>query len=83
MEQRSIGGSKANIQSNSLHPWAWEQQDYNDSAWENARELVQGNHNGLDTWIGTPWLLKAREIPAREHKLQDLLRWKLNPSLAH
>jgi len=55
-----------------LHPWGWEQLPFDDTAWHNASELGQGNHQGLDTWIGTPWLLKKREIPAMEQKVESI-----------
>jgi hypothetical protein len=54
------------------HPWGWEQMCYNDTDWRPAKELGQGNHNGLDTWLGTPWLLKPREIPAMEQKQEHI-----------
>lgn len=50
------------------HPWGWNQLSFNDIDWQKARELGKGNHNGLDTWKGTPWLLQARDIPVMEQK---------------
>ena len=62
-----------------LHPWGWENLTFDDSHWTAAKELGQGNHNGLDTWKGTAWLLKARGIPMMEQKeerIPDLLEVK-------
>ncbi len=54
------------------HPWDWEQLEFDDTSWQRARELGQGNHNGLDTWIGTTWKLKERDIPVMEQKLENI-----------
>ncbi|MDD4226411.1 MAG: alpha-L-rhamnosidase C-terminal domain-containing protein [Mariniphaga sp.] len=61
------------------HPWGWNQPEYNDSDWPNARSAGKGNHTGLDTWKGTQWKLKPREIPPMEQKTEripDLLEVK-------
>ncbi len=50
----------------SLHPWNWQSVDYDDTRWNCAKELGKGNHCGLNTWKGTPWLLKPRSIPFME-----------------
>lgn len=34
--------------------------------WQPVRILGKGNHGGLNTWLGTPWLLQERSIPAME-----------------
>jgi len=46
-----------------LHPWGWEKLSFDDEAWSHAKELGKGNHLGLNTWLGTPWLLNERIIP--------------------
>jgi len=48
------------------HPWSWKSASFNDAAWVQAGEIGKGNHNGLDTWLGTPWKLQPRKIPAME-----------------
>ncbi|MDT0648001.1 alpha-L-rhamnosidase C-terminal domain-containing protein [Zunongwangia sp. F260] len=55
-----------------LHPWGWKTLNFDDSEWENAKELGKGNHSGLDTWIGTRWLLKPRTIPMMEQIDEDI-----------
>lgn len=52
------------------HPWEWKNPEYDDTSWKQSIELGKGNHAGLDTWLGTPWLLKARTIPFPEQKKQ-------------
>ncbi len=55
-----------------VHPWGWQQIDFDDSQWTPALELGQGNHSGLDTWKGTIWKLKERQIPAMEQKIEHI-----------
>ncbi|AHM60757.1 alpha-L-rhamnosidase [Flammeovirgaceae bacterium 311] len=54
------------------HPWGWNLLSYDDAAWQAARKLGKGNHQGLDTWVGTPWMLQARKIPLMEQKLETI-----------
>lgn len=54
------------------HPWGWNLALFNDSGWKAARALGKGNHQGLDTWKGTPWLLQARKIPLMEQRLEAI-----------
>ncbi|NJK84858.1 MAG: family 78 glycoside hydrolase catalytic domain [Bacteroidales bacterium] len=49
-----------------LHPWNWNLVWFSDDDWRNAKKLGKGNHSGLNTWYGTPWLLKPRMIPSME-----------------
>jgi len=56
------------------HPWDWNKLEFDDSKWKQAAELGKGNHAGLDTWLGTPWLLKPRTIPLPEQKKQAILQ---------
>jgi alpha-L-rhamnosidase len=60
-----IAGSTDSI-NGKMHPWDWNLIDFDDSAWRFAEEYGKGNHTGLDTWIGTAWKLKQRELPAME-----------------
>lgn len=53
-------------------PFGWEQLKFDDSKWTNALSLGKGNHSGLDTWKGTAWKLKAREIPQMEQKNEPI-----------
>ena len=55
----------------SHHPWGWESVEYDDSQWDTAQELGKGNHDGLNTWKGTSWLLKPRSIPLMEQVYED------------
>ncbi len=50
------------------HPWGWEKPIFEDTQWLAAQELGKGNHSGLNTWLGTPWLLQPRGIPVMEQK---------------
>jgi alpha-L-rhamnosidase len=61
------------------HPWDWFTADFDDSEWPFAREIGKGNHIGLDTWKGTAWKLKPREIPFMEEiheRIPDVLEIK-------
>ncbi|MDF1550534.1 MAG: family 78 glycoside hydrolase catalytic domain, partial [Bacteroidales bacterium] len=49
-----------------LHPWGWNVIEFDDYNWKHAKEIGKGNHSGLNTWLGTPWLLKERTIPFME-----------------
>lgn len=53
-----------------LHPWNWNEPGINDQQWAKAIELGKGNHSGLNTWYGTPWLLKKRQLPPMEMKAE-------------
>lgn len=50
--------------------WGWEQIGFDDSRWNRATEIGVGNHSGLDTWSGTPWLLHPRSIPMMEMRTE-------------
>ncbi len=52
------------------NPWGWERQDYNDSRWENARQLERGTPYGSGT--GYSWVLTPRDIPPMEDQLQRM-----------
>jgi len=56
------------------HPWDWNQLSFNDAHWENAQEAGKGIHIQLDTWIGTPWHLRERAIPAMEQKDEKIAK---------
>ena len=51
-----------------LHPWGWMDTEFNDAAWLAAVSIGKGNHAGLNTHRGTPWLLEPRQIPAMEEQ---------------
>lgn len=51
-----------------LHIWDWALPGCADENWQFAEEIGKGNHAGLDTWHGTPWLLKQRTIPRMEQR---------------
>ncbi len=48
----------------------WRTAEYDDSGWPGAREIGKGNHQGLDTWKGTPWNLQARKIPEMTSRVE-------------
>lgn len=48
------------------HTWGWNNLEFDDIKWKYGQELGKGNHRGLNTWHGTPWMLKPRSIPAME-----------------
>ncbi len=54
------------------HPWDWMHAKLDDPRWNNAVEIGKGNHSGLDTWYGTPWLLQERKIPLMEQRLEPV-----------
>ncbi len=60
------GGSDSLIAAN--HPWDWNLLSFDDSAWQEPKELGKGNHAGLDTWKGTAWKLQPRVLPPMEQK---------------
>jgi hypothetical protein len=55
-----------------FHPWNWYERSVDDSQWEIPVEIGRGNHAGLNTWLGTPWLLKERPIPDMEQRLERI-----------
>ncbi len=68
-----------------LHPWGWMDGGFDDSAWPAAVPLGKGNHAGLNTHRGTPWLLEPRRIPAMEERdepIGDLVEARGAPGLA-
>lgn len=76
MTTETVGGGYLAGATDSLigkwHPWNWQKLSYNDSKWHQSKELGKGNHTGLDTWQGTPWHLKQREIPPMEQVKQTI-----------
>jgi alpha-L-rhamnosidase len=53
-------------------PWNWEQQDFDDSAWETCRELSPGLAYGLfEPWY-EGWMLRPRQVPLMEMKPQRI-----------
>lgn len=76
MTSETVGGGYIAGATDSLvgkaHPWGWNKQEFEDSTWNKAHELGKGNHSGLDTWLGTQWLLKARTIPLMEQEKQAI-----------
>ncbi len=74
MTSETVGGGYIAGATDSIvgkqHPWSWNKAGFDDSKWKHAPELGKGNHAGLDTWHGTPWLLKARTLPVMEQKKQ-------------
>lgn len=50
------------------YPWGWTSGAFDDSAWEPATPFGKGNHQGLNTWLGTPWLLRPSGIPQMEER---------------
>ena len=55
-----------------LHPWNWTRKGFDDSHWDQPEMIGKGNHSGLDTWHGTPWLLKERTIPPMEERAERI-----------
>lgn len=55
-----------------LHPWGWMDDGFDDSAWPAAVPLGKGNHAGLNTYRGTPWLLEPRRIPTMEERDESI-----------
>ena len=76
MTSETVGGGYIAGATDSIvgkqHPWGWNNSEFDDSKWNKASELGKGNHAGLDTWLGTPWLLKARTIPLMEQEKQAI-----------
>ncbi|MFW6277683.1 MAG: alpha-L-rhamnosidase C-terminal domain-containing protein [Prolixibacteraceae bacterium] len=56
----------------SVQPKNWKHLDFDAGSWPFARELGKGNHLGLDTWKGTQWKLKPRDIPFMEQDKQPV-----------
>lgn len=54
----------------SKHSWQWNTPEFDDHYWKQAKALGKGNHSGLNTWFGTPWLLESRSIPFMEQKAE-------------
>lgn len=51
-------------------PWGWEQPDFDDRHWPNARSLVRAELHGVGT--GIDWWLVPRTVPQPEETLQRL-----------
>ncbi len=60
-----IAGATDSIQA-SCNLRGWKINGFDDEAWLYAQEIGKGNHKGLNTWHGTPWLLQERSIPPME-----------------
>lgn len=54
-----------------LHPRGWNTAEFDDKNWMYAKELGKGNHSGLNTWHGTPWLLQESPIPQMEQIVES------------
>lgn len=71
---RQVGGGFIAGGTDSLvfsdHPWNWYMPGFDDQQWQYAKALGKGNHSGLNTWFGTPWLLEPRTIPFMEQKAE-------------
>lgn len=78
MDRQTVGGGYIAGATDSLvgakNTWEWNRLSLDDRSWENAVEIGKGNHSGLDTWLGTPWLLKPRTIPVMEQQIQQIPR---------
>jgi len=76
MDRATVGGGYIAGGTDSLiaarHPWGWNQASFDDSDWKQAKEMGKGNHSGLDTWKGTAWKLKSRDLPAMEQKKEPI-----------
>jgi alpha-L-rhamnosidase len=76
MDRATVGGGYIAGGTDSLiaarHPWGWNQASFDDSDWKQAKEMGKGNHSGLDTWKGTAWKLKSRELPSMEQKKEPI-----------
>jgi alpha-L-rhamnosidase len=62
----------------SLHPWGWEQPDFDDSSWSDVRSWGPGQANELFQWNEDRWLLTPRPIPPMEEtpeRLEKLVRF--------
>lgn len=58
----------------SKHPWGWMDVAFDDGHWEHARAIGKGNHAGLDTWKGTVWKLRPRQVPFMEERDERIPR---------
>ncbi|PHN06490.1 alpha-L-rhamnosidase [Flavilitoribacter nigricans DSM 23189 = NBRC 102662] len=54
------------------HPWGWEQPDYDDSAWVNARNIRNAHPRGNGTEF--TWELVPREIPLMYEEMEGLIQ---------
>jgi Alpha-L-rhamnosidase N-terminal domain./Bacterial alpha-L-rhamnosidase. len=52
------------------YPWGWENLDYNDSSWLNAKQLGNGQPYGTGT--SYDWVLCPRNIPMMEETMQRM-----------
>ena len=50
----------------------WKNNGFDDETWSFAEEIGKGNHRGLNTWHGTPWLLQERSIPPMEQMIKKI-----------
>ncbi|MBI9070214.1 MAG: alpha-L-rhamnosidase N-terminal domain-containing protein [Melioribacteraceae bacterium] len=66
-----IAGSTEMIDGRKLNR-DWNKLELDDSNWLNAISIGKGNHKGLNTWLGTPWLLKERTIPFMQQEKQTI-----------
>ncbi len=53
------------------HPWGWTEAEFDDSTWSAVRVVGKASHGGLDTWLGTSWMLRPRAIPPLETALRS------------
>ncbi len=71
MDSRTVGGGyiagATERLDASTHPWGWNMDvNFDDTHWAAAVPVGKGNHGGLDTWAGSPWILRERPIPLLE-----------------
>ncbi|MFV8341027.1 alpha-L-rhamnosidase N-terminal domain-containing protein [Flavobacterium sp. XS2P39] len=59
-----------------LHPKSWESEGYNDSSWQNAKQLFRGSPKNQLGSFGTTsgWMLVPSSIPQMEMKEERLLK---------
>ena len=53
-----------------LYPWGWHEAGYDDSGWENARQLMNARPRGIGTDID--WVMTPRKIPMMENRKERL-----------
>jgi alpha-L-rhamnosidase len=58
----------------SKYPWGWEQIQFDDSKWNEAKAFVQDRGTGSGYIHGTPWSLVKRSIPFMEQKKERIPR---------
>lgn len=72
MDSHTVGGGYIAGATDSVvnagQPVDWKEPGIPSGRWTPAAELGKGNHSGLDTWLGTEWLLKERSIPEMEQE---------------